>query len=263
VFIAGMTGSGKSYQAWHTYLARFQRRLILDWTGEWEQYADVTVYSLEELVFALKRFARAGKWTVCIQLSRRAEVEGLVQYLIPLGERESSPIYQAGGAVFLNDEVDVMAPPRSLQEWVRDFYRRSRHVGLSIVSLTQRPEAVSREVSSQSDQAVALRLRERGAYEYMEGLTSVELMQRLPAWTAQHPHGGVWWDLRTGEERWFHEGPGGSGTRWVQAPRALATAPVAPVRRPAEGRTVPPEPSAPASSAPSGSVSEPGEESED
>lgn len=208
-----MSGSGKSTLAWNMYLAKFPRRLLLDQTGEWSDPGryprgypgpDVVVYSVEELSWALHKYAPVGRWTIACEIDFDAMPQ-LVSYLIPVPQLHLSPIYRMHGAVLLVDEVDLVAPPRSLKEEVRTLYRRSRHVGLSVVSTTQRPEAVSREVSAQSSQVVTLALVEPDAVDYMERLTSKQLTRGLPAWVQRHPHGGVWWDRQTGRALWLAE----------------------------------------------------------
>lgn len=219
IFIAGISGSGKSTAAWRWWLSQYPRRILMDYTGEWEQYSDASTDDVQQLSEALRRFARRGQWTI----SYYGELGPLVNYLLPLPDLERSPIRAVGGAALLADEVDIIAPPRDLSPPVRTLYRRGRHVGLTILSLTQRPEAVSREVSSQSNQALILQLADRRAYEYCEGLGHVELYQRLTAWTSKYPHGGVWWDLRTREERWLTASD--KSGKWLVAPKDLPVAP--------------------------------------
>lgn len=203
VFIAGASGSGKSTAAWRHYLERFPRRLLLDFTGEWDSHADALVGDVWELSQALRKLAPRGQWTISAALDDGQLVE-LVDYLIPVPHLEESPIRLMHGAVVLVDEVDLIAPPRSVREEVRTLWRRSRHVGLSIVATTQRPEAVSREVSSQSHQALCLQLVEPAALDYMADLMRCDL-SGLPDWWRRHPHGGLWRDLRVGRSLWLTE----------------------------------------------------------
>lgn len=223
-FLAGASGSGKSTAAWRHYLERFPRRLLLDFTGEWDNQADALVTNVWELSQALRQLAPRGKWTICASMDE-GQIPELVDYLIPVPDLDLSPIRLVHGAVLLVDEVDLIAPPHSVRQEVRTLYRRSRHVGLSIVSTTQRPEAVSREVSSQSYQALCLQLYEPKAMDYMADLMRCDL-SGLPAWWAQHPHGGLWRDLRAGRSLWLTENgefraPGPTPTR------AAAAVPVA------------------------------------
>lgn len=204
VFIAGSSGSGKSTAAWRFYLQMFPRRILLDFTGEWSQHADAVVFDVQELSMQMRKLAPRGKWTISAALDGDDQLEELVDYLIPVPHLEKSPIRQLGGAVLLVDEVDLIAPPRSMRQEVRTLWRRSRHVGLSIVATTQRPEAVSREVSAQSQQVMCLQLVEPAALEYMADLMRVDL-SGLPAWWRTNPHGGLWRDVMTGRSLWLSE----------------------------------------------------------
>ena len=67
VFIAGVSGSGKSTAAWTLYLSKYPRRLLLDQTGEWADRADVVVTSVPELSWALKKYAPSGRWTISLE----------------------------------------------------------------------------------------------------------------------------------------------------------------------------------------------------
>ncbi len=226
VFIAGVSGSGKSVIAWRMYLERFPRRLIIDLTGEWADRAEVIVSDVDGLARALRTLAPRGHWTISAELGID-QIPDLVRYLMPIPNLEQSPIYQCHGAVLLVDEVDLIAPQRSGREEIRTLWRRSRHVGLSIVATTQRPEAVSREVSAQSHQALALHLVEPAALDYMADLMRVELEPALAEWTQAHPHGGLWVELRTGRRYWLTEQGRLVAPRSpvVSAPASVASAP--------------------------------------
>jgi hypothetical protein len=213
VFIAGMSGAGKSTAAWRLYLSRFPRRILLDLTGEWSDPnrfpagypgADYTVATVPELSWAIHKLAPTGRWTIVLELGVE-DLPELVDYLLPIPRLELSPIYQCGGAVMLCDEVDLIAPPHTLRQEVRTLYRRSRHIGLSLISTTTRPEAVSREVSAQSTQVLCLSLVEPNALDYMEDLMGRELEIGLPSWTRGNPHGGLWWERATGRTAWLTE----------------------------------------------------------
>jgi hypothetical protein len=210
-FLAGVSGSGKSYAAWTLYLKRFPRRILLDQTGEWGHAnpvlgypgPDYVVETIPQLSWAIRHKADKGRWTISIETGLDALPE-LVDYLIPVPDISRSPIRVCHGAVMLMDEVDLVAPPQTARPEVRTLYRRSRHAGLSIVSTTQRPENVSREVSAQSQQVLCLHLVEPRGLDYMADLMQTDLAE-LAAWTKRHPHGGLWYEVRTGRRLWLTE----------------------------------------------------------
>lgn len=203
-FIAGNSGSGKSVRAWNLYLRHYPRRLLVDLTGEWSSQATVTVETVPQAVDAIKRLAPSGKWSVALALDF-SELAGLVDWLVPVPNLQDSPVRKMGGAVILVDEVDLLAPPGTASEAVRTLYRRSRHVGLSVVSTTQRPANVSREVSAQSTHVVALHLSEPRDVDYMGQLMRWDRprLGEWRDWTRRHPHGGLWQDLREGRSLWL------------------------------------------------------------
>lgn len=220
-FLAGNSGVGKSTRAWQLYLTRFPRRLLIDQTGEWEEPnpgigypgADQVAYTVPGAIEAIRRLAPKGKWTVALGLDP-AELPELIDWLIPVPNLKDSPVRAMGGAVLLVDEVDLLAPQGYATEPVRTLYRRSRHVGLSVVSTTQRPSNVSREVTAQCWQVMALHLSEPRDRDYMVDLMRMDLalLERWARWTRNHPHGGLWKDLRTGRLLWAPErGPLASG----------------------------------------------------
>lgn len=206
-FIAGNSGSGKTTLANRLYLTRYPRVLILDLTGEWEGKVDASAGSVPELVAVMRNMARErGRWKISAGISP-AELPQLVDWLIPVPDLKRSPILAMHGAAILVDEVDLLAPPGTAKEEVRTLYRRSRHVGLSVVSTTQRPANVSREVSSQSLHAVALSLNEPRDVKYMADLMrwSPRDISQWKQWTRRHRHGGQWRNLQTGQTLWIPE----------------------------------------------------------
>lgn len=206
-FITGNSGSGKTTLANRLYLAKMPRVLILDLTGEWEGKVDASTYSLDELVQTVRNLARErGRWRVALALDPN-ELEALVAWLVPVPEVKRSPILAVGGAALLVDEVDLLAPPGTASTPIRTLYRRSRHVGLTVVSTTQRPANVSREVSAQSNHAIALTLNENRDVDYITRLMRWDLAatDRWRRWTRQHPHGGVFRDLQSGRQLWIAE----------------------------------------------------------
>jgi len=200
-FVTGNSGSGKTTTAWKLYLAKFPRCLILDQTGEWYGRCDVYTSTLGTAVDAMRKLAPRTRWRVAYTLDDDRFPE-LVQWLIPVPNVYASPILMCGGAVLLVDEVDLLAPGGfgGAPQEIRTLYRRSRHVGLSIVSATQRPANVSREVSAQSSQIIAHYLSEPRDRDYMADIMrwTPEQLARWIRWCQQHPHGAVWKEVQTG-----------------------------------------------------------------
>ena len=205
VFIAGNSGSGKTTGAWRWYMSRMPRVLVIDQIGEWEERVDFATNSLGDVVTTMQMLRNQSKWTIAYSLSDGRFVD-LVRWLIPRPNVEGSPSIAVGGMTLVIDEADLLAPTGAPEE-VRTLYRRSRHVGLSIISATQRPANVSREVSAQSTHVLAYRLREPRDRDYIADLMrwdSAQITQWV-AWTQVHPHGAAWKDLQEGRELWIPE----------------------------------------------------------
>lgn len=216
VFIAGNSGTGKTTFARLAILSQFHRQVILDLTGEWRGMADAEALTVRELQEAMQALARKGtRWKIVLSLDPD-EFPQLVEWLVPVPRIDASPVRIVGGCVLLVDEVDLLAPQGTAKKHVRTLYRRSRHAGLSIVSTTQRPENVSREVSAQSTHAAALHLSEPRGVEYMRKLMRWEDREvaEWAAWVREHPHGGHFKNLLTGQAH-----------RWADRPTRLTVVP--------------------------------------
>lgn len=205
-FIAGNSGSGKTTLAWHLYLKRMPRYVVIDQTGEWNGITDVEVDTLDELAAAMRQLAPKGKWSISYS-NVDDRYEDLVYWLVPVPDISQSPSIAVGGMALLNDEVDLIAPFGPPPRHVRTLYRRSRHAGLSVLSLTSAPGNVSKEVSRQSTHRIALFLDEPADIDYM-----VKAMRWTPeqaeywqAWTQRHPHGAAFRETLTGRLLWLRD----------------------------------------------------------
>ncbi len=224
-FICGRTGTGKSTRAWHLYLKNAPRVLLLDQTGEWQSLADRTCYTVRDAVEAIRAYAPRGEWVITLALDP-AELPQLVDWLIPVPDITSSPVLKLGGMWLLVDEVDLVAPLGPPPEHIRTLYRRSRHAGLSVLSLSQRPENVCREVTALSSHIIALSLTEPRAHDYVRRIMgwNREDVAAWIRWTRLHPHGGCWKDVHSGRILWLPE----AGNPTERGPSVQLPLPLAP-----------------------------------
>ena len=231
IFIAGASGSGKSYTAREQYLRHFPRRIYVDFIGEYDQDVEVTVYSVQELDTYVRDHWNRGRWSVAIVPDD--DLDGLVEWAVPLPQLEERSVTRAaGGVAMLFDEVDTYAGPGASRRLpIRTLWRRARHAALTIVATTQRPANVSKEVTSQSNHVLCLQLTEWDDIDYMERAIGCRLRgDPFDAWLAAHPNpngsggsiGGLWHNRRTRETRWY------DGTRFL-APTQVPGRPARPV----------------------------------
>jgi hypothetical protein len=206
IFIAGASGSGKTTGAWRWYLSRMNRRIVIDQLGEWTEFADATVHTLPEFVQVVREYHHKPKWTITYSAGDDRFYD-LVRWLVPTPDVSTSPVLALGGAAMLVDEVDLVAGQHNASPEIRTFYRRSRHVGLTILSATQRPANVSREVSAQSTHIMAYRLTEPRDRDYMADVMRWDslALDRWLYWTGRHPHGAAWKEVATGRVLWLPE----------------------------------------------------------
>lgn len=178
------------------YVRRFARVLIVDKTGEWDEKSDRYALGLPQTIEAVRELAYRGKWRIAADLDD-AEMEPLTDWLIPRPVT-SSPIVAMGGACLFLDEVDIVAPSGAKRH-IRTLFRRSRHVGLSIIACTQRPANVSREVSAQSTHVLVHRLHEPRDRHYMAELLqwTDEEQYRWIRYTHDQQHGAILVDMQT------------------------------------------------------------------
>lgn len=247
-FIAGNSGSGKTTYAETLYISRFPRRIILDQTGEWYGRCDVYTSTLGNFVDTLRRIAPRKRWTVSYDLSDDCFPE-LVHWLVPVPNLSESPASIVGGCVLLVDEVDLVAPFGPPPEYIRSLYRRSRHCGLSVVSLTQAPSNVCKEVTRQSQHRIALFLDEPADIAYMCDAMRWQLEERNHwlNWCRRYPHGAVWKETQTGKLLLLSEAQT-LPVSWDASVSRLSAVPAKPIRQAV--RAVPADEQAPVSLTP-------------
>jgi hypothetical protein len=169
------------------------------------------------LYAAITEARKQKRWVISYS-NMDSRLHDLIRWLLPLPNVDRSPVLAMGGMVLLLDEVDLIAPTGGAPEVIRNLYRRSRHVRLSIVSVTQRPANVLREVSAQSTQVLAYRLTEPRDLDYLADLMRWDHQQvgQFVRWTRQHQHGAVWRDLVSGQTLWLDD----RRRQFVDAPRS-------------------------------------------
>lgn len=198
--VFGRSGSGKTVYVREQWFPHFPRLIILDQTGEWrklEQENGGRADGLEALVEAMKEKAGSRRWRIVADLDND-EIEQLAAILIPRGAVDRSPARLLGGLALFMDEVDLVAPVNAPQG-IRSLFRRGRHAGLSVISASQRPANVSKEVTSQAQFLAILALHEKNDVAYLKQVLGAETADAALDWANSAPYRVAIYSPRTGE----------------------------------------------------------------
>lgn len=173
-FVAGATGSGKSYFLRRILLPLEARAIILDTTGDFlanrhELAAGGDVAIAEtwgDVQRELPKLAtRSRRWRLVTLLSS-AECLELTNALLPERVVTGKSVARAlGGCALICDELSLFAPHRA-DPRIFDLWRRGRHVGLSILGASQAPADVHPVVRGMSRHLVLFHLHEPNALAY-------------------------------------------------------------------------------------------------
>lgn len=197
--IFGRSGSGKTEYARRSWFPHFPRLVIIDQTGEWQEIERENGGRMEgigQLVDAMQSRAGQRRWRIVADLTND-EVGELARILIPRGAVHRSPARLLGGMALFMDEVDLVAPTNA-PEGIRTLFRRGRHAGLSVISASQRPANVSKEVTSQAQFLAILALHEKNDVAYLKQVMGSDTAQAALDWANSAKYRVALYDPRTG-----------------------------------------------------------------
>lgn len=202
-FVAGATGSGKSYFLRRVLLPLERRAIILDFTGDFYTNArdlgpDVEVAeTFEDMRRILPRLAaRRDRWRL-ITFVTREECVALARALLPERLHSGPSVSRAlGGVALVCDELNQFAP-HSADESILNLWRRGRHVGLSLLGASQSPTEVHPVVRGMSRYLVLFHLHEPNAVAYFAKMIPPNVLEKHES---LGPHECLVWDTesRTG-----------------------------------------------------------------
>lgn len=197
IFVTGISGSGKTTTIADIYLARTQRYIVLDQTGEWQGQTDAYCLTLDDVYQTVRQLSRRGRFRIAYSPADN-RFNDLVRWLVPMPDLTRSPVRMLGGLTLVVDEADVVG---RFNPSLLDLARRSRHTGLTIIAATQRPANVSRELTAQCRQIIAHRLTEPRDRDYIIDAMRWDQAQadRWHHWTQRYPFGCVWKQTLTGQ----------------------------------------------------------------
>lgn len=141
VFIAGMTGSGKTHLA-KKYLANYPHVVALDTKGtlEWNDVEDKDLTIIEHL--SELSFVNTPKI-----IYKPVFEELSMDYY----EKFFEWCYRRGNCIVWVDEAMNVCPnPHVMPEYYRGILTRGRELGVSVWSLTQRPTGIPQVIMSES-----------------------------------------------------------------------------------------------------------------
>ena len=177
-FACGMRRSGKSHLLAQMAL-RFPRRLVLDFIGEFDgkikgAYECETLRQTQEALIAARD--SGARWTVHTGISPN-QVPELIK---SIASKRNGFAKAVGGIVLECGEADLIAPNNAgISEEIFNIFARGRHIGLSALMATQRPRAVHRIVTSQSDMIAAFRQHELLDVDYLSDLMGTDAAKRI------------------------------------------------------------------------------------
>jgi len=150
VFIAGGTGSGKTYLASH-YLANYQNVIVLDTKGmfdNWDYMSDKELTIADRLTDLEK--VKTSK------IIYRPIFQEMTQDVYNMF---FSWVYRRKNTIVLIDEAMQISPnPHVIPEWLRGCLQRGRQKNVSIWALTQRPKSISPLFLSEATHIFVFRL---------------------------------------------------------------------------------------------------------
>lgn len=183
-FVAGATGSGKSYFLRRVLLPKERRAIVLDFTGDFytnrrELGPDAEVAETwEDVRRILPRLAaRRDRWRLLTFVTRE-ECASLARALLPDRLHSGASVSRAlGGVALVCDELNQFAP-HSADEAILNLWRRGRHVGLSLLGASQSPTEVHPVVRGMSRFLVLFHLHEPNALAYFAKMIPPNVLAR-------------------------------------------------------------------------------------
>lgn len=195
VFIAGMTGSGKSFLA-EAYLAGMEYVVKLDTKGEvFERY--------EANKSAWRGLTENKDFTVVENLADIASVQTKKIIYAPDFEEQTQEhynsffkwIYERGNCIVWIDELmSVADSPLRYPPYLKAIYTRGRSKGIGCWALTQRPVDIPAIATANSDHFFVFDLMLEQDRQKMAKVTGCPEMLTRPGWH-------YFWYFKNGSER--------------------------------------------------------------
>jgi hypothetical protein len=194
------SGAGKTEYIKRVWLAKIPRLVIVDQTGEWRELAEQNggvADGVDAVLAAIRANASKQRWRI-VALLDKGQLEELAKILLPQGKIDRCPSRLLGGMALFLDEVDQVAPTNG-SDSIRSLFRRGRHAGLTIISASQRPGNVSKEVTSQSEFIAVLALHEANDVAYLEDVLGRQTARDALEWANSKPYRVALYFPRTGQ----------------------------------------------------------------
>lgn len=156
VFVCGMTGSGKTWFVKKTFLPHLPRVVFHDYKCENHDLIQTLHFTPAttpaELVWLIQKNKKRILYQPGEFIGKNAELEDF--------DTVCQILYRTGNIAFVVDEVGSCVERKGDSQWFDNMLRLGRGRGIGVVSLTQRPAWIPREIITESEVKFMFRLQE-------------------------------------------------------------------------------------------------------
>ena len=180
ITVFGIKGYGKSYYIKHVLLpkAQFQKRIIIDFTGEYAPYGEVFTTPQSAIAYIITKRNQEIQEHKNVNYSAVCQFRDMEDYKLMF-----AAIVELDNYTLVLDEIFMFIGVNRYDENLYNLYNLSRHSNANLIAASRRPAQVGRIVTSQSDKVIVFRLKEPADLEYIAKFSSKETAQavsRLP-----------------------------------------------------------------------------------
>lgn len=185
VFIAGKTGSGKTWLA-RRLLDPVERLIVIDPKGTFGGKGLKVPNAFDWFQF---RRGQPGRFRILPPI-----VDNPLVWYEELFER----LYGYGNLTLYIDEAYEVADGNRIGKWLKALYTRGRELGIGVWAATQRPTGIPLFLISESEWIILFRMNLQDDRRRIASIAGDEVMQRIP-----DPHGFWLYYVENGSPKYF------------------------------------------------------------